>query len=75
MAISTGSKIGSGGEAGKQPSCTLKSKVGAKSLDRNLGDLHTWPYSHYLIQQCNEVGGFPHFFHGVLGGLPRLIQV
>ena len=32
--------------------------IGAKSLDRNLGDVHIWPHSHYLMRQCNGVGGW-----------------
>ncbi len=31
--------------------------IGAKSLDRDLGDVHTWPHSHYLKRQYNGVGG------------------
>ena len=29
--------------------------IGAKSLDRDLGDVHTWPHSHYLMRQCDGV--------------------
>ena len=32
--------------------------IGAKSLDRDLGDVHTWPHSHYLMRQCDGVGGW-----------------
>ena len=32
--------------------------TGAKSLDRDLGDVHTWPHSHYLMRPCNGVGGW-----------------
>ena len=34
-------------------------QLGAKSLDcdRDLGDVHTWPHSHYLMRQCDGVGG------------------
>lgn len=32
--------------------------VGAKSLNRDLSDVHTWPNSHYLMRQCAEVGGW-----------------
>ena len=31
--------------------------VRAKSLDRDHGDVHIWPHSHYLMRQCNGVGG------------------
>ncbi len=31
--------------------------TGAKSLDRDLGDVYTWPHSHYLMRLCNGVGG------------------
>ena len=31
--------------------------IGAKSLDRDLGDVYTWPHSHYLVRPCNGVGG------------------
>ena len=35
-------------------------QLGAKSLDRDrdLGDLHTWPHSYYLMRQCDGVGGW-----------------
>ena len=33
-------------------------QLGAKSLDRDLGDVHTWPHSHYLKRQCHGVGGW-----------------
>ena len=29
--------------------------IGAKPLERDLGDVHTWPHSHYLMRQCNGV--------------------
>ena len=32
--------------------------IGAKSLDRGLGDVHTWPHSHYLMRLCNGMGGW-----------------
>ena len=32
--------------------------IGAKSLDRDLGDVHTWPHSHYLMRLCNGVSGW-----------------
>ena len=32
--------------------------IGAKSLDRDLGDVHAWPHSHYLMRQCDGVGGW-----------------
>ena len=32
--------------------------VGAKSLDRDRGDVHTWPHCHYLMRQCNGVSGW-----------------
>ena len=42
--------------------CRRKAKsseqLGAKSLDRALGGVHTWPHSHYLMRQCNGVGGW-----------------
>ena len=31
-------------------------QLGAKSLDRDLGDVHTWPHSHYLMRPCDGVG-------------------
>lgn len=31
--------------------------IGAKYQDRDLGDLHPWPHSHYLMRQCSGVGG------------------
>ena len=31
--------------------------IGAKSLDRDLGDIHIWPDSHFLMRHCNGVGG------------------
>ena len=41
---------------GSTPGCKA---IGAKSLDRGLGDVHTWPHSHYLMRPCNGVGGWP----------------
>ena len=42
--------------------CRSKAKsneqLGAKSPDRDLGDVHTWPHSHYLMRQCDGVGGW-----------------
>ena len=32
--------------------------VGAKSLDRDLSDVHTWPRSHYLMRQWDGVGAW-----------------
>ena len=32
--------------------------IGAKFLDRDLGDVHTWPHSHYLMRLCNGGGGW-----------------
>ena len=32
--------------------------IGAKSLDRDLGDVHTWPHSHYLKRRYNGVDGW-----------------
>ena len=31
--------------------------IGLKSLDRDLGDVHTWPHSHYLTRQRDGVAG------------------
>ena len=44
----------------EQQAASLQRKVdiGAKSLDRDLGDVHTWPHSHYLMRQCDGVGGW-----------------
>ena len=44
----------------EQQAASLQKKVGigAKSLDRDLGDVHTWPHSHYLMRQCDRVGGW-----------------
>ena len=33
-------------------------QLGAKSLDRDLGDVQTWPHSHYLMRQCDGLGGW-----------------
>ncbi len=32
--------------------------IGAKSLGRDLGDLHTCSHSHYSVRQSNGVGGW-----------------
>lgn len=34
-------------------------KIGieTKSLDRDLGNKYIWPDSHYLMQECNDIGG------------------
>lgn len=32
--------------------------IEAKSLERDLGDVHPWPNSHYLMRQCTGVGGW-----------------
>ena len=32
--------------------------TGAKSLDHDLGDVHTWPHSYYLMRQYDGVGGW-----------------
>ena len=42
----------------EQQAGSLQRKVGigAQSLDRDLGDLHTWPHSHYLMRPCSGVG-------------------
>ena len=44
----------------EQQAASLRKKVGigAKSLDCDLGDVHTWPHSHYLMCPCNEVSGW-----------------
>ena len=49
-----------------QQAASLQRKVGigAKSLDRDLGDVHTWPHSHYLTRQCNGVGGWVQLKYG-----------
>ena len=31
---------------------------GAKSLDLNLDDVNTWSHSHYVMRQCDGVGGW-----------------
>ncbi len=43
-----------------QQATSLQRKVGigAKSLDRDLDDIHNWPHSYYLTRQCNGVGGW-----------------
>ena len=29
----------------------------AERNGQDLGDVHNWPHSHYLVRQCNEVDG------------------
>ena len=53
----------------EQQAASLQRKVGigAKSLDRDLGDVHTWPHSHYLMRPCNGVGGWVRLKYSCVG--------
>ena len=58
--LSGGPSPGMPSQGREQQAASLQRKVGlgAKSLDRDLDDVHTWPYSRYLMRQCNGVGGW-----------------
>ena len=53
----------------EQKAASLQRKVGigAKSLDRDLGDIHTWPHSQYLVRNCNGVGGWVRLQYSCVG--------
>ena len=44
----------------EQQAASLQKKVGieAKSLDLDLGNIYTWPHFHYLMRQCDGMGGW-----------------
>ena len=59
--LSIGPRPGMLSQGREQQAVSLQRKVGilgAKSLNRDLGDVHTWPHSYYLMRQCDGVGGW-----------------
>ena len=56
---------------GLSQACRNKAKInkqlGAKFPDRDFGDVHTWPHSHYLMRQCDGVGGWVQLKYGCVG--------